>query len=275
MPVDGVVALLGGLPLIAWLSAGLAGLAAYGLVRAPSDRLRRAAGAGPDGDRRGGRRPDPPGWLRGRPDGPGLRQRLVLGAVAATGLCVAGSGLAVGPGRWVWVGWPLLAGLVTVVLGSLEPGSARVRRERLVADAPRALDLLAAGLAAGLPVRLAGRAVVAAFGDAPVGEDLARVLALADLGVAESDAWRSLAGHPQLGPAAQDLSRSVESGTLMVEALARHAEVAREARRSAAVVRARSVGVRSVLPLMVCFIPAFLLLGVVPTVVSALTAALG
>ena len=31
---------------------------------------------------------------------------------------------------------------------------------------------------------------------------------------------------------------------------------------------------RSVLPLMLCFIPAFLLLGIVPTVVSAVTSAL-
>ena len=101
------------------------------------------------------------------------------------------------------------------------------------------------------------------------------MLALADLGVAESEAWRTLARHPQLGPAASDLSRCVDSGTLMVEALSRHAAAAREARRTALVVRARSVGVRSVLPLMTCFIPAFLLLGVVPTVVSALVAALG
>jgi hypothetical protein len=32
--------------------------------------------------------------------------------------------------------------------------------------------------------------------------------------------------------------------------------------------------VRSVLPLMTCFLPAFMLLGIVPTVVSAVTAAL-
>jgi pilus assembly protein TadC len=67
----------------------------------------------------------------------------------------------------------------------------------------------------------------------------------------------------------------VESGTMMVEALRRHAAAAREARRADQVIRARSVGVRSVLPLMICFIPSFLLLGVVPTVVSSLVAALG
>ena len=174
----------------------------------------------------------------------------------------------------MWLAWPGLAVATAVLMGLLESDDARHRRERLVTDTPQALDLMAAGLAAGMPVRLAARALVDAY-DGPVAADVGRVLALADLGVAESEAWRSLAGHPQLGPAAADLARSVESGTLMVEALSRHAVAAREARRTVLVVRARSVGVRCVLPLMLCFIPAFLLLGVVPTVVSALVAVLG
>ena len=46
-----------------------------------------------------------------------------------------------------------------------------------------------------MPVRLAGRTVVDAF-DGPVAEDLGRVLALAELGVAESEAWRTLPDIP-------------------------------------------------------------------------------
>ena len=49
---------------------------------------------------------------------------------------------------------------------------------------------------------------------------------------------------------------------------------AREVRRSELQVLARAVGVRSVLPLMMCFIPSFLLLGIVPAVVSAVFNAL-
>ena len=70
------------------------------------------------------------------------------------------------------------------------------------------------------------------------------------------------------------LGRSVESGTLLVTTLRHHAVQARERRQASLQVVARSVGVRSVLPLMTCFIPAFLLLGVVPTVASALSRAL-
>jgi pilus assembly protein TadC len=159
------------------------------------------------------------------------------------------------------------------LLGSLEPMPARRRREQLVSETPQALELMATGLAAGMPVRTAGRVVADAF-DSAVGGELRRVLALVELGASDADAWRTLHSHPQLGPAAQDLSRSVESGTKMAEALRRHAAAAREARRTSLVVRARSVGVRSVLPLMMCFIPSFLLLGVVPTVVSSVVAAL-
>nr|WP_232530707.1 type II secretion system F family protein [Microlunatus antarcticus] len=132
---------------------------------------------------------------------------------------------------------------------------------------------MASCLAAGLPVRGACAVVADAF-EGPVGEDLGRVRASTDLGVADVDAWLQLADHAQLGPAAADLARSVESGTLLVTTLRHHAVQARARREAALQVVARSVGVRSVLPLMTCFIPAFLLLGVVPTVASALGRAL-
>jgi hypothetical protein len=111
-------------------------------------------------------------------------------------------------------------------------------------------------------------AAVQAF-DGPVADDLGRVLAMLKLGVGEAAAWKSIHDHPQLGLAAQDLARSVESGTSMVQGLQHHAAAAREVRRGALQVRARSVGVRSVLPMMICFIPSFMLLGIVPAVVSA------
>jgi pilus assembly protein TadC len=198
----------------------------------------------------------------------------MLGAAAATGLCLAASSLVDRLGWQIWLGWPVVTVAAAVLLGLLEPLSARRRREQLISDTPQALELIAIGLAAGMPVRVAARVVADAY-DSAIGEELGRVLALVDLGTPDAEAWRMLGDHPQLGPAAQDLTRSVESGTMVIEALRRHAAAAREARRTRLVIQARSVGVRSVLPLMTCFIPSFLLLGVVPTVVSALAAALG
>jgi pilus assembly protein TadC len=97
---------------------------------------------------------------------------------------------------------------------------------------------------------------------------------MVDLGLSEPDAWRTLRGHPELGRAANDLARSAHSGTMLVEALNHHAQLARQRRHAAVQVAARAVGVRSVLPMMTCFLPAFLLLGVVPSVVSAIANAL-
>ncbi len=181
----------------------------------------------------------------------------------------------------------LLARIARAPVGDAAAGTAApVRREQrrgrergaldrqLDAEVPQALELIAACLAAGLPLRTACRAVAAAF-SGPVAVELGRVVAFGDLGGSDVDAWQVLAHHPQLGPAAQELIRSVESGLRLVEGLHHHAATGRAHRWDALQVRARGVGVRSVLPLMLCFIPAFMLLGVVPTVASAVLNALG
>jgi pilus assembly protein TadC len=249
----------------AYAAAACAGLAVFALL--PSSRTLREVGrgaAGPVSRRRG--------WLWGRNDAVPLRRRAGLGVVlgAAAVVLAPRAGL---PAAGAWVVAALVALAVVVLLGRVEPAAVRRRRQVLVLQTPQALELMASCLAAGLPVRGACSVVVDAF-DGPLAEDLGRVRASTDLGVADADAWLRLADHPQLGPAAADLARSVESGTLLVATLRHHAVQARERRHAALQVVARSVGVRSVLPLMTCFIPAFLLLGVVPTVASALARAL-
>jgi pilus assembly protein TadC len=196
------------------------------------------------------------------------------GAALAVGLALRGLGG--GGGGPELVNWavPAILALAGVVgLGRLEPSAARQRRTRLIFDLPQALELLSACLAAGMPLRQATRAIAASF-DGPVSEDLGRLLVLVDLGISDADAWRSLRSHPQWGSAAADLARSVESGTMMVEVLMHHARASRDLRRAALEVKAKAVGVRSVLPLMTCFLPAFLLVGVIPTVASAVLNAL-
>lgn len=261
-----LIALLSGLGPMGLACAGFTALVAYALVGAAPVRPRDS--------------PDPPvrerlgliRLVRGRPDAPRLARRLLIGVIASAALSLLAARLALGPAI-VGFAAPLIALLCAIALGWLEPLGARRRRERLLLETPQALELLAACLAAGMPLRMATAAIVAAC-DGPVAEDLGRVNAMTALGTAEAEAWRVLSDHPQFGPAAQDVARSVESGTRLTECLRQHAEAAREHRRAALQVRARSVGVRSVLPLMLCFIPSFLLLGVVPTVASALAHAL-
>ena len=261
---------LGTLSATALMSAGLAGLAVLLALRQPAGELRRLT-------RRRSKLADVVAPLirliQGRADAPPLLRRVLLSLACALGLALAGAGIDGYLGRVIWFALPVVAATGVLVLGRIEPRSARTRRQQLIMEVPQALELMAACLGAGLPARTACAAVVRTF-EGAVADDLGQVLALQQLGVPDAAAWRTLHDHPQLGLAAADLARSVESGTSMVEGLRHHAAAAREARRSVLHVRARTVGVRSVLPLMMCFIPSFLLLGIVPAVVSAVFHAL-
>jgi pilus assembly protein TadC len=261
---------LGTLSATTLLSAGLAGLAVFLAWREPAGELRRLT---PRRAKLAGVVAPLIRLIQGRPDAPPLLRRMLVSLACALGLTLAAAGNDGWLGRVLWFALPIVAATGVLVLGWLEPRSACRRRQQLIMEVPQALELMAACLGAGLPVRTACAAVVRTF-EGAVADDLGQVLALQQLGVPDAAAWRTLHDHPQLGLAAADLARSVESGTSMVEGLRHQAAAAREARRSVLHVRARTVGVRSVLPLMMCFIPSFLLLGIVPAVVSAVFHAL-
>ncbi len=212
----------------------------------------------------------PKRW-RARPDALPARLRRGLGGACALGV-------------YVWlldVGWyvaapvALVAGAAAAIaLGQLEPTAAVRRREHLVATAPQALRLMAACVGVGLPIRRAAAAVAKAMGG-PVGAELEAVLAHLAVGVSEPDAWLSLRDHPVLGGMARDVARAVESGTAVQAALFQRADELQSDHRSAVETRAKAVGVRTVLPLTLCFLPAFFLLGVVPVVAGLLLPILG
>lgn len=152
---------------------------------------------------------------------------------------------------------------VAVSLGWFEPVSVRKRAARISTDLPQVCDLLAAALAAGLPLRRAVAMVGPAIGG-PIADVLAGVTRRIELGVGDADAWASLRRHPQLGRLAADLARSVDSGVVLTDLLRQHALDARRSAEGLHEARAKRVGVSSVLPLMICFLPAFFLVGVVP-----------
>ncbi len=246
------------------VSAVAAALAAWLVVPDPLLPRRRLADPG---------RPSPlsalgsgvPGGLSGE-----TRRRLALAAGAMAGAIGAGLGAL----WWALVLGPPVALVGWVVSGRLVSPAVRRRQARLRADLPAALDLMASCLAAGLPVRGAAAAVADAVGG-PVGQDLDRVLAQVAIGDAESRAWSCLRDEAAWSLVARDLARSVESGTALVAMLRSHAERARKERHAALQERARAVGVRSVLPLMACYLPAFILVGIVPIIAGTLPAVLG
>ena len=154
--------------------------------------------------------------------------------------------------------------------GRLEPPSVRRRRERLAAAVPHAVDLMAACLAAGLSPAAAVEQIAVAV-DEPLAGELAALGSRLRLGVDPATVWRDLARHPQLGGLGRTVSRAVESGASVADAMGRLAEDLRRLNRAAVESRARAVGVKAALPLGVCLLPAFVLVGVVPLVAGSLS----
>lgn len=203
--------------------------------------------------------------LAGRAGGPPLRQRAGLG-LGATALV-----LALAPGTIAWSA-PVVGLCATVALGWLlgpRPPDPAIARQF-----PATLELLAACLGAGSSMRGAVE-TVAAVSPAPTSGLLRQVGGQLRLGRAEADAWAVLAGDPQWGTVAGEVTRSGRSGTSLVHGLRVHAEDQRRRADAERTKAARAVGVRSVVPLMVCFLPAFVLVGVVPIVAGLLSGLLG
>jgi Flp pilus assembly protein TadB len=156
-----------------------------------------------------------------------------------------------------------------VVLRRLEPRAVRRRREQVAADLPTAVDLLGACLAAGRPPTEALAAVASAV-DGPLACDLQVVAVRLHLGADPVSVWRGVGRQPgALASLGRTIARSLETGAPMAEGLHLLAVDLRRRRRAAADQQARTVGVRAAAPLGLCFLPAFVLVGIVPSIVSA------
>lgn len=158
--------------------------------------------------------------------------------------------------------------LVSWWMGRLEsPGSARAREE-VARDMPLAADLLGACAFVGRPVDESLEVVARAVGGV-LASRVETITARLALGADPATEWRTLAADPQLAPLARTLARTSESGAPLVEGLARLADDCRRERRTHTQLRARNVGVKAAGPLAACFLPAFMLIGVVPTIAGA------
>ncbi len=168
--------------------------------------------------------------------------------------------------------------IVTMVLPGrlrrLEPTVKRRERQRIAADAPLAAELFAACVLGGAdPVSASG--VVARAVGGPLGRRLEAAGTAIRLGSDPAVVWAGLGSEASLAGWGSMLARASSSGApvaTMVLALAEQARVARRSRRAAAIRRA---SVWATVPLGVCFLPAFFLLGVVPVAVSVAGPVLG
>lgn len=179
-------------------------------------------------------------------------------------------------GGWAGAGTGVLVAVALVrVLGRLEPRSVRLRREAMEADLPFAADLLGAALRSGAPVARALDGVATAVGG-PLGEQLAASSRLAGLGAPAAEVWQPVAAAI---PGARGLAgaaiRSADSGSAIAGACTRAAAELRAGRSASTDAAARRAEVLVVLPLGCCFLPAFVLIGIVPVVLGVLHDVLG
>lgn len=182
--------------------------------------------------------------------------------------------LGAGAAAWLFVGGPAgpVAGFAAAaaswwVLARAEPPSRRREREEVQRTLPHLIDLFASTLRSGAePV--AGLAQVCAALPGPAADRLGPAVEHARWGAAGIDAWQTISGDDELAPLARAMVRSLTSGASVVQTVERLAdELARES-AARAEDAARRVGVAAAVPLGLCLLPAFLLLGVVPTVAS-------
>ena len=206
---------------------------------------------------------------RARPARPGRRAGLPPGVLRGGAALLVGAGVA--------VSLPGLPGLVAGVLAAAvgfrclpEPPSAD--RRRAVAEAaalrtqlPLTADLLAGCLASWCAPATAAEAVAGAIGE-PMAGRLAEVAADLRMGGGAEESWARFGADPVLAPLGRCLVRASASGAPPAAGLARLAEGCRAEAATAAQGRARRAGVLATAPLGLCFLPAFVLIGVVPVV---------
>jgi pilus assembly protein TadC len=204
------------------------------------------------------------------------RARTVDAPLASSRRLRLGGALAAGMVTWLVVGGipgvvvaAVVATVASRVLSRLEAPSIRRARQAATAELPFAADLLAASLRAGVPVEAAARTTGSGIGGR-VGRDLLRVADGLRLGLEPTDAWPLLSATPGAERIVDAVVRSAESGAAVARALERLAEDLRSSRTVAVEAAAQRVGVLIVLPLGLCFLPAFVLAGIVPVIVAVL-----
>jgi len=242
----------------ALLCAALAGASVMLALVDPRTALERRLSASPPRGAPAHRQVVEPG----RPAGVTLRLR--IGAAAGVGLAV----LMVLPGVTGLVVAAAAGALTFARTARLEPRAVRRRRALLEADLPHVVDLLLASVAAGAaPAEALAR--VSEVCDPVTREEVGVWVSRLRLGADPVGVWDDLAAHPQLGRLGVTLRRSAESGAPVVEALLRLSQDLRARHRAEVEARVRQVEVKAAVPLGVCLLPAFVLVGVVPLVAGS------
>ncbi|MCS3778973.1 type II secretion system F family protein [Tsukamurella ocularis] len=141
-------------------------------------------------------------------------------------------------------------------------------------EAAAAYDLFAVCLRAGMPTADAARATAAGAPPA-LAEVLTRAAELLALGSDPETAWRTESVDPQVVGLSRMLRRSARAGSSPAAGLADLARTERAQAEDRAVAAGERAGVAVAGPLGLCFLPAFVCLGIVPVVMGLAGKVLG
>jgi tight adherence protein C len=149
---------------------------------------------------------------------------------------------------------------------------ARADADAVQRGLPELIDLLALGVGAGLTVREA-LAVSVAWTPAPLGAAFADAIRRSDAGEPFVESLESAAAAlgPGVRPLVTVLIAAERDGAALVPALERASDEARRRRRVEAEEEARRVPVLMLFPLVLCVLPAFAVLTVVPVLIGTLS----
>ncbi|MCH6469061.1 type II secretion system F family protein [Sinomonas terrae] len=128
------------------------------------------------------------------------------------------------------------------------------------------LELVAAMLESGSSLHRALRIVTHAVGEG--NGSAARAATALGLGVPWEDAWATASGDRLARELHEALDFAAASGAPSAELISARARMLRRERHRELERRAAALGVRLVVPLGVCSLPAFLCLGIVPVLLS-------
>lgn len=215
------------------------------------------------------------GWWAVPPRADGRCRRLFVAdearaamdaVLAVTVLVPVAAVLLLGPGLGVLAAAVVTPAARSAVAG-METVATRRRAAAIAAQLPTALDLVVAALDAGRPP-VAAFSAVADVTAPPLGDELAAVASRLAVAGDPQSVWTHLAQQPVLAPLGRAFRRADASGIPVSRVVGSVADELRRERRAALRERSRRVGVRTAAPLGACFLPAFFLVGVVPTVIG-------
>ncbi|MGL6236986.1 MAG: type II secretion system F family protein [Segniliparus sp.] len=178
-------------------------------------------------------------------------------AGAAASLALA---LLVAPSPQLW-----LSRIRSRAAAPLRSGAEAARLDPLALAA--SYDLFAVSLQAGLPTPVALRAV-ARSAPPPLSAVLVKAAHALQLGADPQAAWEDAAELPATAPLARMAKRSARSGAALADGLVELAAAVRADALDQATAGAGRAGVLLAGPLGLCFLPAFLCLGVIPVIIG-------